>query len=145
MFKIIVPESRHYDEMYKIHVSQMPLNDIMTKKSFFDEFKQENRYYFAIIQDNMLIGYIGLYEYDDDLNIIGIAIEGKFQQKGYGSILIEYAKQFAKEKNKKSLSLEVDEKNKNAINFYKSKGFVVTNIRKKYYKDNDAFVMFLYL
>lgn len=145
MVKIIVPESKHYDEMYQIHVTQLPLNDIMTKENFFDEFKQKNRYYFVIILDNMLIGYIGLYEYDDDLNIIGIAIKEQFQQKGFGSMLIEFVKQFAKEKNKKSLSLEVDQNNKKAMNFYKNKGFVVTNIRKKYYKDNDAFVMFLYL
>ena len=47
--------------------------------------------------------------------------------------------------SKKSISLEVDVLNTSAISFYNKNNFVVTNIRKKYYKDNDALVMFCYL
>ena len=60
-------------------------------------------------------------------------------------MLIKKIIEIAKQNKVSTLSLEVDEKNEKAINFYKKMGFTVTNIRKKYYKDNDALIMWLYL
>lgn len=142
--KICFVGAKDYDDLYQIH-QELEKDDRMSKISFFDEFKANFRTYFVAKINKKAVGYIGLFECDDDLNIIGIAVKKEYQHRGIGSLLIEFSKTYARNQNKKSLSLEVNEKNLVAINFYKKEGFSVTNIRKKYYKDNDALVMFCYL
>lgn len=134
-----------FKEMYNIHASEFLAFDQMTKESFLDELQQNNRIYFVAKDNDKIIGYIGLYEYDDDLSIIGIALIKEYQNRGIGTRLLKKAKEVARKMSKKSISLEVDVLNTSAISFYNKNNFVVTNIRKKYYKDNDALVMFCYL
>ena len=134
-----------FEEMYNIHASEFLAFDQMTKESFLDELQQNNRIYFVAKDKEKIIGYIGLYEYDDDLSIIGIALIKEYQKRGIGTRLLKKAKEVARKMSKKSISLEVDVLNTSAISFYNKNNFVVTNIRKKYYKDNDALVMFCYL
>jgi len=132
-------------EMFKIHLEEMPKNDQMTRQNFFDEFSALSRKYFVAIFQNKVVGYLGLFDCGDDENIIGIAIEKQFQNRGIGTKLIEKGASFARKNKKKSLSLEVDENNLKAISFYKKNKFVVTNVRKNYYKNSDAYIMFWYL
>lgn len=145
--KIIIKEFEieFADEMFRIHCEEMPENDQMSKQNFFDEFHIPLRKYFVAKRQDEVIGYLGLFECGDDQNIIGIAVKKSFQKNGVGSKLIENAVKFATKNEKKSLSLEVDEKNILAIAFYKKCNFVVTNVRKNYYKDSDAYIMFRYI
>ena len=146
MFKVVNFNSDFGELIFEIHNNVMPENDKMTRNCFFDEFNQNTRkYYVAVDENNIPVGYIGVFDSFDDYNIIGIAVDNNYQKKGIGSLLLQKVIEEAKLNNIKSLSLEVDEKNEKAINFYKNKGFEVTNIRKKYYKDNDAYIMWLYL
>ena len=146
MVRIEKPNSvSEFEEMYNIHASEFLAFDQMTKESFLDELQQNNRIYFVAKDNDKIIGYIGLYEYDDDLSIIGIALIKEYQNRGVGTKLLIKAKELARKMSKKSISLEVDVLNTCAISFYNKNNFVVTNIRKKYYKDNDALVMFCYL
>lgn len=131
--------------LYEIHCNEMPEKDKMTKECFFDEFNQKTRKYFVALDGVIPVGYIGVFDTFNDYNIIGIAVDKNYQKQGIGSKLFEKVFSIAKQNKVNTISLEVDESNINAINFYKKKGFVVTNIRKKYYKDNDAYIMFLYL
>lgn len=138
-------KSEFAEDLFQIHLEEMPLNDQMTKENFLEEFSAPTRKYFVATSGNEVVGYLGLFECDDDENIIGIAIKKSFQNKGVGTKLIENGVNFARNNKMKSLSLEVDEANSLAISFYKKCDFVVTNVRKNYYKDSDAFVMFRYL
>ncbi len=145
MVEIVDFEDCYKEKLFEIQENVMLSNDKMTKEQFFDEFKWHTRKYFVAVEENKPIGYIGLYNYDDDLNIIQVAVDKNFQNKGVGGKLIKKAKDFAKLNNKRSLSLEVDENNKVAQNFYKKQNFVVVNVRKNYYKTSDAIIMFCYL
>ncbi len=145
MLEIVRNEEKYYSKLYEIHRSELLEQDQMTKENFFDEFNQNTRVYFVAKEDGKVVGYIGLFNCDTDLNIIGIAVKKEKQNRGIGKKLLNFCKGYALNSGKKSLSLEVNEHNLNAINFYKKNGFIVTNIRKKYYKDSDAFVMFCYL
>lgn len=145
MIKILPCNETFYDDMYKIHLSVIPEKDKMTEKCFYDEFNQPTRKYFVAVKNDILVGYVGVFNTLDDYNIIGIAVDEKYQRHGVGYKLLEEIIKDAKLNQIKTLSLEVDEKNEKAINFYKKYGFAVTNIRKKYYKDNDALIMWLYL
>ena len=140
----IVPfEEKYAEDMFELQDAVMPELDKMSKKSFMAEFKEETRTYFVAKRGEVVVGYIGLLSCDTDQNIVSIAVREELWGQGIGSELVLRAKEFAKKNGYKTLSLEVDEKNERAVVFYKKIGFEVTNIRKKYYKDNDALVMFL--
>lgn len=145
MIKIVKCLEDYIKQLYDIHLSEMPENDKMTQNCFFDEFKQKTRKYFVALDNNIPVGYIGIFDSIDDYNIIGVAVDKKYQRKGIGSKLLQTVIEEANKNKVATISLEVDETNQKAINFYKKMGFVVTNVRKKYYKDNDAYIMWLYL
>lgn len=145
MFNVNKCDKEHYDQMYEIHLKSLPINDQMTKQCFYDEFNQPTRLYFVACLQEEVVGYIGVFATIDDYNIIGIAVKEEFQRKNIGTLLLQKVIETAKENNVKSLSLEVDATNNKAIKFYEKHNFKVTNIRKNYYKNNDALIMWLYL
>lgn len=63
---------------------------------------------------------------EEALEIERIYIRNNYQKHGLGSLLLNKAIEIAMECNKKKIWLGVWEKNKNAIAFYKKKGFVQT-------------------
>lgn len=84
-----------------------------------------------------VVGYIGAYIVNNEAELLNFVIDTKYQRKGYGSILL---KEISTDVNK--IILEVDELNKQAINFYQKNNFRKIAIRKKYYKNlSDAIVM----
>ena len=61
---------------------------------------------------------------ENAVEIERIYIRSNRKRKGYGTVLIEKAEQFAKEKNKEVIWLGVWEENLSALSFYKKKGFI---------------------
>ncbi|MBQ3047492.1 MAG: ribosomal protein S18-alanine N-acetyltransferase [Clostridia bacterium] len=134
------------ERLYEIHLNNMPKQDQMTRQNFFDEFYvSPNRINLIAQLDDQIIGYIGALDIIDDYNIIGIAVDKTARRKGVGGKLLKALTKIARERNVQTLSLEVDTTNQPAINFYKKNNFEQTSIRKKYYKDNDALIMWHYL
>ena len=141
--EIVSFEDKYAEDMFQLQDNVMPELDKMSKKSFMAEFKEKTRTYFVAKRGEVVVGYIGLLACDTDQNIVSLATRKDLWGQGIASELMARAIAFAKDNENKTLSLEVDEKNDRAVAFYKKIGFEVTNIRKKYYKDNDALVMFL--
>ncbi len=71
---------------------------------------------YAVSDNDFLVGFIGLHEDMIEMLFIDSDIRGK----GYGSMLLEFAKQ------KGATRVDVNEQNPLALAFYKSKGFRVT-------------------
>lgn len=142
---IVKFEPKFAEEMFAIHQAEMPAENALSRQSFFEEFSQENRQYLVGIQQGKVVGYLGLFDCAEDVNIIGIAVKKSHQKRGIGTELLNFGVKIARYSKKKSLSLEVDERNVRAISFYKKHKFVVTNIRKNYYNNSDGIVMFRYL
>lgn len=63
----------------------------------------------------------------DDFYISNICVNENYRNKGVGTFLIEKACEIAKNKNCSKLILGVFFENKNAVNFYKEKGFETYN------------------
>ena len=143
--EIVENKEKYYDDLYKIHKNTLLEQDQMSKKCFYEEFTLPTRKYFVAKKGDLILGYIGVLKTIDDYNIMGIAVEENFQHKKIGTKLLQTLIKDAKLNNIATISLEVDEKNEKAINFYKKNGFKLTNIRKNYYKDNDAYIMWYYL
>lgn len=141
MIEIVENKPEFYKELFLIENTTLSFADKMSKESFMAEFSQDSRTYFVAKEGNIPVGYIGLFDCVDSVEIISFAVKKECQNKGVGTKLLQKATQFAVLNKKKSLLLEVNSTNQNAIKFYTNNGFRVISTRKNYYKDADALVM----
>lgn len=63
----------------------------------------------------------------DEYYISNIAVYPEFRGLGIGKELLLFAEKRAKENNLKKLTLDVEKRNKNAIEIYKNFGFIIDN------------------
>ncbi len=96
---------------------------------------------------NDIIGFIvGVPLDNTTLRIMMLAVSMEFNMKGIGSSLLEASLNYAKGRMMTSIVLEVGTENSDAFDFYSKRGFKVTGLLPKYYKDkSDAFVMKKYI
>ncbi len=100
---------------------------------------RDEKYMILAEIEEEILGYIIIYQNLDYYEIFKIGVDEKKQKMGYGTKLINYIKQIV---NIKKIYLEVNCKNKKAINFYKKNNFLQNGIRKNYYgKEEDAILM----
>lgn len=138
-------DDRHYDQMYVIHKDCF-LDEAMNEGLFMEEVEGESRVYFVALDGENVVGYAGAWNTGTDYSIISVAVDPKYRKKGIAIRLLNRLVQDAKKKEIYSVSLEVSEKNIPAISLYKKVGFITTNVRKSYYKNNtSAYIMWLYL
>lgn len=86
------------------------------------------------------ISYSIIYE-RAELNYI--AVITKYRRRGIAQKLFEYVVDDLKNNMVKNLSLEVNVNNESAVRFYLKNGFKIESIRKKYYGNDDAYLMVL--
>ena len=73
---------------------------------------------------------------------MNIAVNKKFRRNGFGTDILSYLINVAKENNKKILTLEVRADNNPAIKLYEKFDFKKIGIRKRYYNNSiDAIIM----
>lgn len=138
-------DDRHFEQMYELHLKCF-LEEPMTKGMFLDEVTGSSRVYFVALDGEKVVGYAGAWNTGSDYSIISVAVDPEYRKTGIAVRLINRLVADAKKKEIYALSLEVSEKNIPAINLYKKIGFITTNVRKSYYKNNtSAFIMWLYL
>tara|TARA_Y100000991_G_C21941226_1_gene335371 strand:- start:228 stop:653 length:426 start_codon:yes stop_codon:yes gene_type:complete len=91
------------------------------------------------IMDNHIIGFIFCSDNDNNIHINSFAIKEEYQNKGYGTQFINKIKEY-----NKTLSLNTEEENHNAIQFYKKNEFQIKELRYNYYenlKNSNAYFM----
>jgi len=104
------------------------------------ETEVENSFSIVLVsEDNSIItGYLYAQELVDNIDLLSIFVDKNYRYQHIGTDLINYLQE---KSNNKTITLEVSNKNENAILLYKKCGFKVVGIRKKYYIDSDAIVM----
>ncbi len=144
--KIHLLNKSYINEILKIETETFS-NTSWSKQTFLNEFSSPISYIYGIIDDNQLIGYMIIHIIKPEAHILNFAIAKKFQNKGYGSKLLNYVINNIKKYDVKSIFLEVSIANKRAQHLYKKFGFKKIYVRKNYYKNNneDALVMALYI
>jgi len=112
-----------------------------------DELECDNSYVIvAKNSENIIVGFAGLKVILDEANIMNIVVKKDYRNKGIGTMLLKHLILEAKKQNLLTITLEVNEKNKNAILLYKKFKFEELGIRKKYYNNTDnAIIMTLNL
>ncbi len=84
-----------------------------------------------------------------EAHLLNLCVHPDWQQRGYGSLLLEYAINHVARLESEAIFLEVRESNPRAVDLYKNRGFKVIGHRRSYYqagdKREDAIVMRLEL
>jgi ribosomal-protein-alanine N-acetyltransferase len=76
------------------------------------------------------------------MRILMLAVDENHTRMGIGSALMDASMKYARDRMMTTMVLEVGSMNKKAFDFYLKKGFKMTGVLTKYYKDRtDAFVM----
>lgn len=98
-------------------------------------------HYFVYEKEKVVIGYIGFRIIDDQAEMMNFVIDPDYQNEGLGSELLEYSLNYLQEKHVRTITLEVRKSNKKAQYVYEKYGFKISHIRKKYYENEDGYVL----
>ena len=93
-----------------------------------------------------IVGFAGVIDTVDQLEITNIVVRKDFRKKGIGNELLTELIKLAKENGKEKITLEVNNTNLAAIKLYEKNGFKNVGFRTKYYNNTyDANIMTLKL
>lgn len=116
-----------------------------SEKSFTNELINQHSIFLVARQDGEVVGYGGVWLLIDEAHVTNVAVSKELQRQGIGLKLMNELLWKSAEKGMVCATLEVRESNKGAIAMYEKLGFKQTNVRKRYYPDNNenAVVMWL--
>lgn len=101
-----------------------------------EELNKEN--IIGYYEDDKLVGFLIYEKLYEIIDLLYIIVEPIYRRKNIGSKLLEYLiDNYTYDK----ILLEVRCDNVNAIKLYKKYNFKIINVRKKYYDNEDAYVM----
>lgn len=91
-------------------------------------------------KDDIILGFISAVHLYDTCDIVDLIVDPKYRRKMVATNLIGYLISDLGE-NLKLITLEVAKHNEGAIKLYEKFGFEIVSLRKKYYKNDDAYLM----
>lgn len=104
--------------------------------------ESDNCHYLVLTDNDEVYGFLQYLMIVPETELYEIAIDEKFQGRGYSKILMDYYIDLAKKNNCDTIFLEVNIINKKAISLYNRFGFTEYGRRKNYYGENqDAILM----
>jgi ribosomal-protein-alanine N-acetyltransferase len=115
--------------------------------AFMGEIEKPISNLWALIADNLLLGYICFWMFDSEIHVINLAIHPIKRGQRLGLLLITRIIETGFSKGLKSIWLEVRPSNTAARNLYSKVGFLEVGRRPLYYKETneDAIIMALEL
>lgn len=121
-------------------------DDFWNDKILETELKNPFSRYIVAKIENEIVGFAGVIDTVDQLEITNIVVKKSLRGNGIGNKLLIELINLAKNSNKNEIILEVNNKNLVAIKLYQKNGFKNIGIRKKYYNNTyDANIMSLSL
>jgi len=113
-----------------------------SSKVFREELALPNRRY-VVAEDGTgtIVGYAGLLLVEDDAHITTLAVDPQVRRRRLGSRLMLALVDASLAAHARHLTLEVRMSNLSARRLYERFGFAPVGIRKNYYRDEDALVM----
>jgi ribosomal-protein-alanine N-acetyltransferase len=107
---------------------------------FRDELSAENRVYLAADEDGV-IGFGGLMLVEDEAHVTNLLVAPEARRRGIGLGLMLALIDAAIESGARHLTLEVRSENRAALALYARLGLAPVGVRKGYYGDDDALIM----
>ena len=112
------------------------------EKEFNNKYLQDNIYtrWYVYELNDKIVGFINYDVIYDKAEIEYIYVIDEYRKKGVATVLLnKMVEDIEKECN--SITLEVNQNNDKAINFYLKNNFKSISIRKNYYGSEDAILM----
>lgn len=129
-------------EIFSIKLVKKPFEKEISKRftgKLYEDWL-ENPSAYLLSKDGVTLGYLQVdrESWSNRLRITEILILEDFRAKGYGTILINKAKEIAREEGFREIILETQSCNTKAIGFYLKNGFKVNGIDLSCYSNNDV-------
>ena len=136
-------EPLRYEHLRQMaQIEQEAFDQQWSERMVIHEVEDENAYYLVGVRGDEVICYGGFHKVLDEAHITNIAVRADSRGRGIGTLLMSELISRARMLGVKYMTLEVRDNNENAIKLYKSFGFTVEGIRKKYYNNvHDALIM----
>ena len=145
-FQIIEGKQEDVDGIVELEKNSDADDLPWSKKSIQESFQNDAYRCFIAKKDDEFLGYIAAMDLGNEFDILRIVVSKKARFKGIGTKLLLYLFERAKEEEKQSIVLEVNQFNYSALLLYEKLGFCVVGKRKNYYKGKfDGFIMRKYL
>jgi len=113
-----------------------------SEQIFRDELAADGRTYVkAVAASGVLAGYAGLMEVGEEAHITTVVVDPEFRGAGIDTRLMLRLVSAALEAGARSLTLEVRVSNAAAQALYRRFGMAPVGVRKAYYVDEDALIM----
>lgn len=108
---------------------------------FSDELTQPGRAYLVAERGGIVVGYAGMMIVEDDAHVTTLTVAASARHEGLGSRLMLRLIDEGLEHGARHLTLEVRSTNAAARRLYERFGLTVVGVRKNYYRDDDAVIM----
>lgn len=110
-----------------------------SEKAMTRQILEEGYTYYALIYNDKIIGYTGIRPEEDRMFLSKLYVLKDYRGKGYANILLNKAFEDSRKNGLDKIYLTVNRNNKNAIELYLAKGFVI--IEQKAADIGGGFVM----
>lgn len=108
---------------------------------FNDELDADNRIYHGLVDGKSLYGFGGLIVSGDEAHVTNLLIAPDQRRKGYARRLMVSLIDAALDRGARHLTLEVRSRNVAGLSLYHRFGLAPVGVRKGYYGDDDALVL----
>lgn len=140
MIAKIRPMTRH-DIPAVATLEQLIYDTPWSVRVFYDELALENRRYIVAEDADAIVAYGGMLVVENDGHITTLAVDGQARRQRLGTRLMVALIDAALELGVSHVTLEVRMSNEAAQALYQRFGFAPVGLRKNYYSDEDALVM----
>ncbi|MBP3544547.1 MAG: ribosomal protein S18-alanine N-acetyltransferase [Lachnospiraceae bacterium] len=138
---ISLMQEKDLDEV--VAIEQEIFSQPWTKQGFLDALKNKDTLYLVATENDVVLGYLGLWQSFEDADITNVAVKTEFRRRGVAGRLLEETKRLAAMRGITALTLEVRVSNEAAICLYKKYGFHSLGVRPGFYEKpkEDAMIM----
>jgi len=138
--KLVKASKNDIEEILSLH--EKLFNYEYTYENYANEIELGFAGFMVLKNDDKIVGYFIVHSIFEQMEIVIIAIDEEYQQKGYGKFLLEYIEYLSHKNGCNEIILEVSHLNNKAISFYEKNKFNEIAKRKDYYcKDNHALIL----
>lgn len=110
---------------------------------FLDELSRSDRVYLVADSAGIIVGFCGLMLVDVDAHVTTLTVRPESRQAGLGTKLMLELISAGLDMGARNLTLEVRATNTGAQRLYEKFGMAAVGVRKHYYRDDDAVIMWV--
>lgn len=145
MIKLVTSESsttaRLAKALFQVADAAYPKGTAWSLKAFEQDLRAGHRKYAVAYVDEQLVGFVGVIQVLDQVDVTGVAVQPDYQRQGLAQTLFRTL--FQSLISKTTIYLEVRASNNGARALYEQLGFELIGKRPHYYQhpDEDAILM----